>query len=103
YTPPAPVPTPAPTPAPAPAPAPNTPAAIRLAIGAVHGRNVTVTVPAAGRATLNATLKHRKVASGSATAKRAGTLTIKLSKTLPKHKKLTLKLTFNHASVTKTF
>jgi hypothetical protein len=60
-------------------------------------------VPGAGRAKLTATLEHRRLASGAATAKRAGTLTIKLSKTLPKHKKLTLKLTFNHASVTKTF
>ena len=41
---------------------------------------MTVTVPAAGKVTLVASVKGRKVASGKATAKKAGTVTVKLSK-----------------------
>ena len=68
------------------------------------GLRVNVTVPAAGRATITATLKGRKVAAGSATAKKAGALTIKLTKVRQNlhGKTLTLKLDFGGSTATKT-
>jgi dipeptidyl aminopeptidase/acylaminoacyl peptidase len=64
---------------------------------------VKVKVPAAGKVTVTARLGARTVARGQATAKRAGTVTVKLSKakTSLKRKKLTLKLSFNGGSATK--
>ncbi len=97
YTPPQPVPTPTPVPAPQPGPArPKLTLSKATATALRKGLAVTVTVPAAGRATLIATVAGRKVASGSATAKRTGTLTVRLSKVRKslKGKILTLKLTF---------
>ena len=61
------------------------------------GLAVPVTVPAKGRVTITATVGGRKVASGSATAKKAGAVTVKLSKVKKslKGKTLTLKSTFS--------
>jgi hypothetical protein len=104
YTPPS---TPAPTPT---TPAPTAPAAAKIALSKAtakalrKGLAVRVTVPAAGKATLVATVRGRKVASGKATAKKAGTLTVKLSKVRKslRGKTLTLKLTFNQETATKS-
>jgi len=94
-----PVTTPAPTPTPAPAPAPG-PAktTVKLAIVKAKGKTVTVTVPGAGKAKAVVTRKGKKVATGSATAKAAGTLSIKLNKAI-KGKGLTLKLTFSGKTI----
>jgi WD40 repeat protein len=89
---------------------PQTPgAAAKLTLGKVtaqklrKGLAVRVSVPAAGRVSVKATAGGRKVASGSANAKRAGTVTVRLSKArVRKGKTLTLKLTFNGQTVTKT-
>jgi hypothetical protein len=61
-------------------------------------------VPAAGKVKVVAAVRGRKVASGSSTAKAAGTVTVKLSKvrTSLRGKTLTLKLTFNKATTTKS-
>ena len=61
-------------------------------------------MPAAGKVTLVATVKGRKVASGKATAKKAGTVTVKLSKVRKslRGKTLTLKLIFNNQTTTKS-
>ena len=68
------------------------------------GLAVKVEVPGKGRVTVTATVGGRKVASGRATAKKAGTVTVKLSKVKKslKGKTLTLKLTFSGTVVTKT-
>jgi hypothetical protein len=95
----APAPQPAPAPASAPAPAPNG-AATSLAIVKAKGRVITLTVPSAGKAKLVVTRKGKKIASATATAQRAGTLSIKL-KTPLKGKGLTLKLTFSGKTVSK--
>ena len=103
YTPPAPGPTPT-------TPTPNTPAGATIALTKTtakalrKGLAVKVTVPAAGKVTLVATVAGRKVASGKATAKKAGTVTVKLSKVRKslRGKTLTLKLTFNKQTVTKS-
>ena len=103
YTPPSPGPTPT-------TPAPTTPASATIALPKAtakalrKGLAVKVTVPAAGKVTLVATVKGRKVASGKATAKKAGTVTVKLSKVRKslRGKTLTLKLTFNKQTVTKS-
>ena len=103
YTPPAPGPTPT-------TPAPTTPASATIALPKAtakalrKGLAVKVTVPAAGKVTLVATVKGRKVASGKATAKKAGTVTVKLSKVRKslRGKTLTLKLTFNKQTTTKS-
>jgi hypothetical protein len=95
---------PASTPQPTP-PAPPTPVTqpaktVKLAILKVKGKVVTVTVPAAGKAKAVVTRKGKKVATGSATAKQAGTLTIKLNKAI-KGKGLTLKLSFSGKTIAK--
>src|SRR3954452_9551600 len=90
---------PAPAPAPGPAPAPK-PASASFSFGKVtasalrKGLAVKVTLPAAGKATVVATVKGKQVAS--ATAKGPGTITVRLSKVRKslKGKTLTLKLTF---------
>ena len=68
------------------------------------GLVVKVAVPAAGKVTLVATVKGRKVASGTKTAKAAGTVTVKLSKVRKslRGKTLTLKLIFNNQTATKS-
>jgi hypothetical protein len=81
---------------------PHTPDAAKIKLGKVtatrRGLAVRVTVPAAGRLTVKAAGSR-----GSATAKRAGTITVRLSKArVRKGKTLTLKLTFNGEKVTKT-
>ena len=103
YTPPAPAPTPV-------TPVPTTPASATIALPKVtakalrKGLAVKVTVPAAGKVKLVASVKGRKVASGKATAKKAGTVTVKLSKVRKslRDKILTLKLTFNQQTTTKS-
>jgi hypothetical protein len=67
------------------------------------GLAVSVEVPGAGRVSVVATVGGRKVASGSAAAKRAGTVTVKLSKVRKslRGKKLTLKLSFSGVTVSK--
>ncbi len=103
YTPP-PVPGPTPT-----EPVPTTPAKATITLtkptakALRKGLAVKVTVPAAGKVSLVATVKGHKVASGKATAKQAGPLTVKLSKVRKslRGKTLTLKLTFNNQTVTK--
>ena len=67
------------------------------------GLAVTVEVPAKGRVKVTATAGGRKVASGSANAKQAGKVTVKLTKVKKslKGKTLTLKLTFNGDVTTK--
>ena len=113
YVPPAPqVPaTPSSGPAAGPAPAPATPRPTAR-FGAVHatakalkkGMAVKVTVPAAGKVSVTATFAGKVLATGHTTAKRAGSVTIKLSKVKKslKGKKLTLKLSFRDATMSKT-
>ena len=72
----------------------------KLAIVKAKGKTVTVTVPAAGKAKAVITRKGKKLATGSATAKQAGTLKITLNKAI-KGKGLTLKLTFSKQTITK--
>lgn len=99
---------PAPAPQPTPAPAPQQGAkflALKVTAKALKkGLAVRITVPAAGKVTVIATVSGRKVAKGTATAKQAGPVTVKLSKvkTSLKGKKLTLKLNFKDGRVTRT-
>jgi hypothetical protein len=67
------------------------------------GLAVKVEVPGKGRVKITATVGGRKVAGGSAVAKKAGAVTVKLSKVKKslKGKTLTLKLTFNDVVTTK--
>jgi hypothetical protein len=110
YTPPTPQPPAAPrttttTPAPTQAPARATLALKSATAKALRkGLAVKVTVSAPGRVTLAATVKGRKVATGSATAKQAGTITVRLGKvrTNLKGKTLTLKLSFSGSTVMKS-
>ncbi len=88
---------PATNPAPIPAPAKTT---VKLAIVKAKGRTVTVTVPGAGKAKAVITRKGKKVATGTATARQAGTLNIRLNKAI-KGKGLTLKLTFSKRTISK--
>jgi len=88
----------------------NKPAGAKLTIAKAtakalrKGLAVTVEVPAKGRVTVTATVGGRKVASGSANAKKAGKVTVKLTKVKKslKGKTLTLKLSFSGSVVTKT-
>jgi hypothetical protein len=64
------------------------------------GLAVKVTVPGAGTVKLVATAKGKRLASGTATAKQAGTVTVKLGKVRKNVKTLTLKLTFNNVTTT---
>ncbi|RKQ90788.1 hypothetical protein C8N24_0601 [Solirubrobacter pauli] len=102
YTPDPPAP-PAP-PVPVPAPAPPAKATIALtkttAKALRQGLAVKVTVPAAGKVTLSANLKGKKIAAGSATAKRGGPVTVRLSKTKKAKKGNTLTLKLTYSSVT---
>ena len=59
-----------------------------------------MTVPAAGKAKAVITRKGKKLATGTATAKQAGTLKITLNKAI-KGKGLTLKLTFSKQTISK--
>ena len=59
------------------------------------GLAVKVTVPGAGKVKLTAVAKGRTVATGTATARQAGAVTVKLGKVRNPGKTLTLKLTFN--------
>jgi hypothetical protein len=112
YTPPAPAPGhgPGTTPAPRTTPAPKPTSAASFATLKVTGKAlrkglaVKVTVPAAGKVSIAATVAGKKVAGGSTTAKQAGTVTVKLSKVKKslKGKKLTLKLSFKDGIATKT-
>jgi hypothetical protein len=80
--------------------------------GAVHasakalkkGMAVKVTVPAAGKVSVTATLGSKVLATGHATAKRSGSVTVRLSKVKKslKGKRLTLKLSFRDATMSKT-
>jgi hypothetical protein len=91
-------------------PTPTTPAAAKITLSKAtakalrKGLAVKVSVPAAGKLTLVASVKGRKVASGKATAKKAGTITVKLSKVHRslRGKTLTFKLTVNSTTVTKS-
>ncbi|HEY6889846.1 MAG TPA: hypothetical protein VI300_18745 [Solirubrobacter sp.] len=110
----APAPTPAATPTPGPGPtsATATPRQSGARFGAVQasakalkkGMAVKVTVPAPGKVTVTATLGGKVLATGHTTAKRAGTVTVKLPKVKKslKGKKLTLKLSFRGATTSKT-
>jgi hypothetical protein len=89
--------TPPPTP---PTPGTPQPPAIKLAIVKAKGKVVTVTVPAAGKVKLTASRKGRRIATATATAKQAGTVTVRFKQAL-KGKSLTLKLTFSGKTVTK--
>ena len=100
--------TPDTTPGPAPAPT-TTPAAKFGAVKATtkalkRGLAVKVAVPGAGQVTIVATVAGKKVASGRATAKTAGTVTVKLSKVKKslKGKRLTLKLSFKDTVTMRT-
>ena len=94
--------TPPPVTNPAPQPAPKASIALtkttRQALR--KGLAVKVTVPGAGKLKLVARAKGKKVASGTATAKQAGTVTVKLGKVRKKVTTLTLKLTFNNVTTT---
>jgi hypothetical protein len=65
---------------------------------------VKVTVPAAGKVSVTATVGRKVVATGRATAKHPGSVTVKLSKVKKslKGKKLTLNLSFRGATLSKT-
>jgi hypothetical protein len=91
--------TPQPTPPAPPVPQPAKPV-VKLAIVKLKGKTVTVTVPGAGKAKAVITRRGKKLATGSATAKSAGTLTIRLNKA-PRGKSLTLKLTFSGKTISK--
>jgi hypothetical protein len=106
YTPPAPPAAgPAPTPGPAPAPAGAPP--IKIATGKAtraalrKGLTVKLTVPA-GTVTAKLLDGRRTVATGKATAKRAGSLRLRLSKTRTRAKRLTLAVTVGGATVNRT-
>jgi hypothetical protein len=64
---------------------------------------VKVTVSGPGKVTVTATLGGKVLASGHTTAKRAGSVTVKLSKVKKslKGKKLTLNLSFRGATMSK--
>ena len=64
------------------------------------GLAVKVTVPGAGKVKLVATAKGKPLASGTATAKQAGSVTVKLGKVRKNVRTLTLKLTFNKVTTT---
>jgi hypothetical protein len=110
YTPPIVTPTPTPGPVtPDPIVKPTKPGAKLVIAKATakalrKGLAVAVTVPAKGRVTITATVGGRKVASGSANAKKAGKVTVKLSKVKKslKGKTLTLKSTFSGVVMSKT-
>ncbi len=102
---------PAPGPSPTPGPVPVKPAAgAKLVIAKVTAKSlrkglpVTVSVPSPGKVSVTALVSGRKVASGRATAKKAGKVTVKLTKVKKslKGKTLTLKLSFKGGTVTKT-
>ena len=94
----------APPPAVDPAPQPAPKASIALTKTTKQalrkGLAVKVTVPGAGKVKVVATAKGKKVASGTATAKQAGIVTVKLGKVRKHVKTLTLKLTFNNVTTT---
>ena len=81
-------------------PTPPAKTTVKLAIVKAKGKTVTVTVPAAGKAKAVITRKGKKLATGTATAKQAGTLKITLNKAI-KGKGLTLKLTFSKQTISK--
>ncbi len=87
---------------PAPQPAPKASIALTKTTKQAlrKGLAVKVTVPGAGKVKLVATAKGKKVASGTATAKQPGTVTVKLGKVRKKVTTLTLKLTFNNVTTT---
>lgn len=99
YVPAPPAPPAPPTPAPAPAPPAKATIALTKATAKAlkKGLTIKVTVPGPGKVTLSANLKGKKVAGGRATAKKAGTVDVKLGKVKKARKgnTLTLKLTFN--------
>ncbi|MDA0167714.1 hypothetical protein OJ998_01345 [Solirubrobacter taibaiensis] len=90
--------TPPPVTNPAPQPAPKASISLtkttRKALR--KGLAVKVTVPGAGKVKLVAAYKGKTVATGTARAKQAGTITVKLGKVRKNVKSLTLKLTFNN-------
>jgi hypothetical protein len=93
------------TPAPAPTALGAKFAAVKVTAKALkRGLVVKVTVPSAGKVAITATAGGKKVASGKATAKAAGTVTVKLSKVKKslKGKKLTLKLSFKDTITART-
>jgi hypothetical protein len=91
-----------------PAPSLSLPAKVTARSLASAGLGFKVTVAAAGKVTIVATVGGKPVGSGSATAKGAGTVTIKLKltkagrKLARKGKTLKLKVTQAGRSVTKT-
>jgi hypothetical protein len=103
YTPPMAVPAPpaAPT-VPAPAPKASIALAKTTKKALRKGLAVKVTVPAAGKVRVAAVTKGKTIATGTATAKKAGTVTVRLSNTRKKVKTLTLRLTFNNDTTTHT-
>lgn len=108
WVPPVTTPKPSPSPSPGPVVAPKPTAKLTLSKATAKalrkGLAVSVEVPAKGRVTVTATVAGRKVASGSATAKKAGPVTVKLSKVKKslKGKTLILKLSFSGTTVTKS-